>query len=524
MANNVRASRMVLEELQQEYAGTAVARDSMILLAKMFAEYGRAKRADSLLEELLERAPGTVHAGAALLMLARDYSERGEHERAIGYCMRWFVESPTLTDQSEIMLILARARLATGSPSETLKLASDAVIYVSDAPDGGRADMLAEAVVLKGMAHEAMGKMDEAERSYIEAIESSATSWKPYRRLAHLCRSDNRLPEAIEFMERAVKLSSEKDILWIELADLYLLSGDNDSAKATLDYFTRERRLSPQISEAFMMLADIHIELGDFQKAYRTLEILESIGATAKKKSAVYTKQGDILRMVGLTDDAVEKYRISEQNGADLSAIKLKIAGALLESRKPNECLAELKYFGLLPSYHVEFDVLDLRARALVELEEYAEARQILRRAAELVNGRQKISALASLMHVELELKHDKAASGIYEQTLKLIETDESSIQAPPESRRIILDWARRLYEKGEYIRAADAYARVSAPGFPASDVAWAIYQQGNCYFHMAEFERATESYERLASEFGDSEWARYARAKKELMSVGAET
>jgi tetratricopeptide (TPR) repeat protein len=125
-------------------------------------------------------------------------------------------------------------------------------------------------------------------------------------------------------------------------------------------------------------------------------------------------------------------------------------------------------------------------------------------------------------MHLELALNDDEAASEIYASTLNLIETDDPSIETPPESRRIILSWARRLYEKGEYVQAADAYSRVSMPEFPAADVAWALYQQGNCYYHMAEFERAGESYARLTAEFANSEWVRYARAKEELMSVGA--
>jgi tetratricopeptide (TPR) repeat protein len=125
-------------------------------------------------------------------------------------------------------------------------------------------------------------------------------------------------------------------------------------------------------------------------------------------------------------------------------------------------------------------------------------------------------------MQANLELGNDAAASDVYELTLKLIETDNPESQAPSESRHIILGWARHLYNSGEYARAAEAYSRVGTPRFPVADAAWALYQRGNCHFHMAEYDRAGEFYSRLATEFTDSEWVTYAEAKERLIGAGA--
>ena len=59
---------------------------------------------------------------------------------------------------------------------------------------------------------------------------------------------------------------------------------------------------------------------------------------------------------------------------------------------------------------------------------------------------------------------------------------------------------------------------------FPVADAAWALYQQGNCHYHAADYARADKLYARLAAEFSGSEWVRFADAKIELMSLGAGT
>lgn len=518
-AEHLPATLMALEELRQKYVGAPVVNDAAILAARALVKYGRSEEAEAMLRQLVQETPRTAHAAVALQMLAEIAVDSGDFERAIEYSVRWLKDSRTTYNQPDVMLILALAKLETGSTAEALALASQAVKSFPESP------RLAEAIVLRGRAHEELGELDEAESSYLEAIELEPSIPRPYMNLARFYRSAGKLPEAIDMMERAGAMAPDEDIMWMELTELYRLNGDGESALALLGVFTYERGLSPDISRAFMMMADIHLEQGDLQDAYRALERLEAIGMTTTNLSAVYDKQGDILDAAGLYDAAVEKYRLAAESGADPVAEKLKIARVLLDNGKAQECFNELDSVerASQPSA-TKFDLLDIQARALVELERYAEARQAIHEAMALRSGREKFSTLASLMQANLALEDNEAASEIYDLTLKLIDTDDSSKQTPPDSRRIILKWARALYDRGEYARAAEAYSRVSAPGFPAADVAWAIYQRGNCHYHMAEYDRAGELYSRLAAEFADSEWVKLAKARERLISVAAGT
>jgi len=155
-----------------------------------------------------------------------------------------------------------------------------------------------------------------------------------------------------------------------------------------------------------------------------------------------------------------------------------------------------------------------------MKLERYAEARAEILRAISQRSGREKYSTLALLMQADLGLENDEAASEIFELTRKLIATDTPESECPSELRYIILGWADRLYDTGKYAQAAEVYSAIAAPEFPIADASWALYQQGNCYFHMAEYDRADEVYSRLAIEFAGSEWAKFAEAKEEMIGA----
>jgi tetratricopeptide (TPR) repeat protein len=511
------AALIALKELRQKYAGAPAARDAAILAARALIKYDRSEEAEPMLSRLVREAPRTAHAALALHTLAKVAADSDDYERAIEHSTRWLKESPTPRDQFDVTLILARAKLETGSTAEALALSSWAAKTFPESPK------MAEALVLRGRAHEGLGEMDKAEASYVKAVELEPDTPWPYRSLARFYRSIGKLPEAIDLMERAGGIAPDEDILWMELTELYRRNGDDESALALLRVFTHERQLSPNITRTFMMMADIQMDMGSTQDAYTTLERLIAAGMTATDLSVVYDRQGDILDETGLHDAAVEKYRLAAENGGNVAAEKIKIARVFLENGRTKECVDELAEIepGAQPP-EIRFDLLDLQASAFVELEKYVEARRMIREAMSLRSGREKFSTLASLMQVNLALEDTEAASEIYELTLKLIDTDDPSEQAPPDSRRIILKWARNQYDTGEYARAAEAYSRVTASAFPISDVAWALYQRGNCHYHMAEYEKASELYTRLTAEFADSEWVKFAKAKERLMVIGA--
>jgi tetratricopeptide (TPR) repeat protein len=506
-----------LERVRQTRSGTPAARDSALLLARVYGESGRPGDTEQILKALIGEAPGTPHAAAALNMLAENALDAGEPNSAVAYCTRWFKESPLPARQGEVMLTLARAQLATGAATDALTTASEIVTFFPDSPKS------AAAAVLKGDAYEAMGRTAEAETAYLDAVRNVPNSHIAHAALARFYSATGETSGAMSHMERAVELAPDNEPLLLELAKLYRSCGENVSAVSLLIPFTRERQLSPHIADAFLILSDVQIELGQWQEAYMTLERLLATGTTTIDDSAVYVKQADLLSRAGLTDDAVEAYRKAVQAGADKGVTTVKLGQALLIAGKPDGCLREIETVDLaaLPA-GAQYECLELRAKAHFALEQYDEARRSIRRALSLQAKQEKISGLALLMHANLALGDDKGAGQVYRTAIRSVESGRDTVGGaiPAEAQQIVLEWAQRLYDTGQYVQAAEVYSHVDRPAFPPADVAWALYQRGNCFYHTGDYDKATEAYARLTAEYADSEWVRFAAQRKQLIAV----
>jgi len=512
-AGNIVGAVDALERVRQKHSGGTVARDSALLLAWALEELGDRERSERILRQLVSDDSGSPHAAVALYRLAKNALDAGSYESAIRNCTQWFGESPVMRGKFDVMLVLGYSKLAVGAPAGSMAVASDITAFFPDSP------RLAEATVLRGRSHEALGNTAEAELAYLEAARVAPDDPMPRRQLARLYRSNGDIPAAVEQMEYVCRAAPRDDAAFIELAKLYRLNAENVNALDVLAEFTRERQLSPYIGEAFLMLSDIQRELDRPQNAYRTLDRLLATGTTTVRESVVLESQADILAEVGLSDDAVEAYRLASEAGADSTTLTHKTAEALLDAGRLQECIAELGSVGfssLSPSER--FGILELRARAYLALGKYEDARRSILSAIALRTGKEKISTLALLLQSNLALQDEAAASKVAQTTLKLVQSEDSA--ASPEACRIILDWARYLYGKGNYSECAKVYSNVVGPWFPAADVAWAVYQLGNCHYHMADYEKAREAYARLASDFPGSEWIVFARRREELMSV----
>jgi tetratricopeptide (TPR) repeat protein len=298
-------------------------------------------------------------------------------------------------------------------------------------------------------------------------------------------------------MKYACELTTREHELFLELAKLYRLNGENVNALGVLEEFARDRQLSTFIGEAYLTMADVLLELDRPDEAYRTLDRLLATGTATVGQPVVLEKQADILARVGLYDEAVDAYRSALEAGAQPAAMVAKIAGTHLAAGKVQECLDELasiKDSALSPSER--FDFLELKARSYLELGKFGEARRAIHDAIALRTERENFSTLALLMQANLALQDGKAASKAFDVTVKLIE------------------------HEGKYAQAAKTYSVVESPRFPLADVAWATYQEGNCYYHMTDYDRAKEAYSRLADEFSGSEWVRFAEQKQDIMGI----
>ncbi|GAB4333878.1 MAG: hypothetical protein Kow0099_05790 [Candidatus Abyssubacteria bacterium] len=516
-ASNFEGAIEQLREIRQQYAGTDIARDATLLLGEAYFRSGQTADAERVLQNLIRESSETAYGATARRMLADHALEAGEYREAVEYCLEWLRESPQTAHQVDVMLTLGRAKLALAEPSEAESVASDIIAFFPDSPK------LSRAYVLRGQALEALGLAEDAASAYRYAADLDPEDPSPLQHLAALYKTQGNLDEAIMQLKLASRRARQDDSLLLELAKLYRLNGKNVNATEILGEFIKQRGLSSYIGEAHLLLCEIQLELGQPHQAYKTLDHLLAIGTSTIATSVPLLKQGDILASVGLYKDAADKYQEALELGTNLEDTAPKLVRSLLAADNPEECLRLLRSldFKDFPK-DIRFALLETQARAFAGVGKYQEARQSLLEAIALRSEKENFSTLALLMQMNLELKDGRAARKVYEATFRIINTWED--EAPSEARQIIMDWARHLYEQRAYAQAAEVYASVQPPRFPGSDVAWAVYQLGNCYYHMANFEAAQGAYARLAREFSGSEWVKCAEHKRKLIDVLAPT
>ncbi|MBI5119250.1 tetratricopeptide repeat protein [Candidatus Poribacteria bacterium] len=505
----------LLEQIRLRGADSTTRRDATLLLGEALYEFRKADDAKRILTEAVAEFPGTPHAAAALQLLARNSVDAGNHEDAVNYCVKWFKTSRQLYPQADVMLTLASAKLSAGMPAEAIAVTSDIGAFFSDSPK------FVEALVLRGKAFEAMGQLDKAEGVYSQAAGIAPDDPTPHERLAQLYWLEGDLRTAITEMEAASKADPENDIFVFNRAKLYFFIGEKARATEMLEDFIRNRQLSSKIGEAGMLLANLQLEFGRPHDACKTLSRLLGTGTSTIEQSVVLEKQGDIYAGTGMYDEAARAYRTATDSSPKSNLARHKIARILLAAGRAQECLYELDSIDTSDcSPNEKLDLLGLRAQAHLDLKQFDESRHLFQDVLALKPEGEKISALALIMQADLELQDEKDASEVYGNTLRLVESGSS--EAAPEARHIVLQWAQRLYEQGKYADAAKVFSIVRPPQFPVPDSAWAIYQEGNCYYRLADYKMAKGKYARLAKEFSNSEWVKFARQREEIIRLKA--
>jgi tetratricopeptide (TPR) repeat protein len=516
-ARNVPQAAKILKHIIQTPAQTfsdeIVSRDARLLLGRMYAEAGKAETASSSLKELIRDEPGTPHAASALRFLAQEALEHKTYPAAIDYCRQWFLESPLAGDRVEMMLLYGSARLGMGEPAQAVKAATEVVTFFPDS----RA--VADAFILQGNAFESLGRAEEAEGAYREAIVRFPQKTPPLKELARLKLKTSDLSEAIRLTELVCRLDPHDDPARVELAKLYWENGENVKALELLEDFTRHHRLSPEIGNAFLLLAQVQADMNLFDAAHETLDLLLAVGTTTIEQPAVFERQGDLFMQAGLHADALAAYRTAQENGGKWPHLSLKIAEAVFAAGRAEEALQEASAIdetSLEPGERYNF--YNLQARAYIKQGDFQSARRLIHKAVSLKTGRENFAVLALLMQTNLALKDEGEAARIFDVTRKLIMAEKS--EAPLDARQIAVDWADYLYKEREYRDAAEAYSLIRLPQFTPSDSAWALCQQGNCYYQLGERVKAGEAYSRLQAEFPESEFKQVAKQRQRLLGL----
>jgi tetratricopeptide (TPR) repeat protein len=149
--------------------------------------------------------------------------------------------------------------------------------------------------------------MDDAEKSFLMAIELEPTDRSSYDRLARFYNATGRMPQAIEIYEKGVERLPEDPQFHHTLGMLYELRGEADRA---VPHYEEAIRLAPSLAEAKNNLAYIYADQG--RNLDRALDLAQDAKTLLPNNPSVSDTLGWVLYKRGVPAAAISYLKEAE--------------------------------------------------------------------------------------------------------------------------------------------------------------------------------------------------------------------
>jgi Flp pilus assembly protein TadD len=188
-------------------------------------------------------------------------------------------------------LFISSLYLQAGRGTEAVEAARKAL----DLAPAGRPDMMADALITLSTAQERSGDPKGSEESLRRILARDPNNATALNNLGYfLVERNERLPEALEMIQRAVRVNPTNSSFLDSLGWAYFKLGKLDEAEKHLSEAARRNTTS----------ATIHEHLGDlYQKRGRS----EEARVAWQKALSLSTEAGDVARLKGKLGDKAQK-------------------------------------------------------------------------------------------------------------------------------------------------------------------------------------------------------------------------
>ena len=229
-----------------------------------------------------------LYGMGAINLLRNEYSKCLKN---LNDCLKGMGENDTTTGvfYAEIVLLKGDALLAQCDYEEAMKCYDDTLKVLLCDPTNNRVE-IGIAMYRKGMLHYARGEKEDALRILCDSIalkdkigESSANFATAYYFAGHLLADQNRIPEAIDYFEKAIHMMKD-NLDEVESVDIYLTTGklcelrdDMDGCLDAFDLALKEIRDAPRMEfdramQDLRSIASVSMRLGDYVGAIPILD------------------------------------------------------------------------------------------------------------------------------------------------------------------------------------------------------------------------------------------------------------
>lgn len=355
-----------------------------------------------------------------------------------------------------------------------------------------------EAIEAVGRALLNLDRLEEAEASFLDALEIDPEWVAPRMGLALVALGRDEPFKIVHHLERAIEADPGYPESYVELGRYYGYMGEPALAKATFERWTGRH---PEDADMLINAGLTLFDAADFAEAYAFFEKAVEAATEADQRSGALTFRANALDMLGRYDEAVAAYEevIAETPEWWEAHANLGICHA----RNGHVERAEAAFRRGLEDCPGSPEIRDeLAAHLLAQGGDLQEALKLSEEAVAL--GRDEIRHLITLGEVKLALGDDEGTAEAYRAVLDL----------DPESPDAHLELGILHERRGETTEAEEHFVESlkADPGNPR-----ALYSYASLYYTADDLETAEEILERAVA--ADAE---YSPALSALASIRA--
>jgi tetratricopeptide (TPR) repeat protein len=355
-----------------------------------------------------------------------------------------------------------------------------------------------EAIEAVGRALLNLGRLEEAEASFLDALEIDPEWVAPRMGLALVALGRDEPFKIVHHLERAIEADPGYPESYVELGRYYGYMGEPALAKATFERWTGRH---PEDADMLINAGLTLFDASDFAEAYAFFEKAVEAATEEEQRSGALTFRANALDMLGRYDEAVVAYEevIAETPEWWEAHANLGICHA----RNGRMERAEAAFRRGLADCPGSPEIRDeLAAHLLAQGGDLQEALKLSEEAVAL--GRDEIRHLITLGEVKLALEDDEGAAEAYRAVLAL----------DPENPDAHLELGILHERRGEAAEAEEHFIESlkADPGNPR-----ALYSYASLYYTADDLESAEEILERAVA--ADAE---YSPALSALASIRA--
>jgi tetratricopeptide (TPR) repeat protein len=381
-----------------------------------------------------------------------------------------------------------------------------------------------EVIEAVGRALLELERLEEAEASFLDALELDPGWAAPRMDLALLAMRRDEPFKVLHHLERAIEVDPEYPEAYVELGRYYGFLGEPALAKATFERWTAAH---PEDAD---MLIDAGLTLFDAADYAQSLDIFEratEAAADARQKSGASTFRANALDMLGRYEEAVAAYEgviretpdwweahanlgICHARNGHLEAAEAAFRRGLLDCPGSPEVRDELAAHLLAQNRDLE-EALALAEEAVAlgrdeirHLHTLGEARLALGQEAEAVEAYRAVLDLDPedpAAHIELGIMHERRG-----ETAEAEEHFISALRNDPGNPRTLYSYAS-LYYSGDDLQTAEEFLERAVAADPAyspalSALASVRARRGDYAASLDYMEKAVEAGERDSEHF----------------------